>query len=71
MREFRSKRCAIGDGYAVEFVFRPDEARLDALWSPDVPRGRPHLIPAYQRARHAFLGTVATHLGAAVAVMDI
>lgn len=66
-----SEPMAVGRGYSVEFSF--DGSRLDCQWSPRMPYGRHgrSVLPAYQAARNAFLGKVATFTGQNVAVIDL
>jgi hypothetical protein len=63
------KRRPVGDGFAVRLSF--DGTAMEANWSPDVPKGKPHLIPKYQAIRHAFLERVTAELGLSIAVMDV
>lgn len=48
----------LGRGYEVEFSL--DGPRLEARWSPDVPKGKAarKLLPAYRAARGQFLGSL-------------
>jgi len=66
-----SERVAVGRGYSVGFSF--DGSRLDCQWSPRMPYGRHgrSVLSAYQAARNAFLGKVASFTGQNVAVVDL
>lgn len=64
----RSEPMPVGDGFAVSFSFV--RGRLDAEWTPTVPSNRPHLAPAYQRARSEFMRRLAKRIGGAVLVVD-
>ena len=54
---------AIGRGYSVEF--RLEGTRMDVVWSPGLPTGRRgrQLLPAYRKARDAYLRSIATTRG--------
>lgn len=64
----RSEAMPVGDGYAVTFSYV--RGRLDAEWSPDVPSGRIHLTPAYQRARTEFMQQLARRLDGKLMVVE-
>ena len=68
---FSSATVDLGHGVAVEF--RYGDGRMDAVWSPRMPYGRRarQIMPAYRRARHAFLSKVANKLGIVIAVADV
>lgn len=64
----QSEPVAVGDGFAVTFSFAA--GRLDAEWSPKVPSRKPHLAPAYRRARNEFLKHVAQQAGGGILVVE-
>ena len=48
----------VGNGFTVSF--RLSERGIEAEWLPDVPKGRKarRVLPAYRKARDAFLATL-------------
>jgi hypothetical protein len=66
-----SEPVQLGKGFSVAFSF--DGGCLDCEWSPKMPHGRRgrSLLPAYFKARNAFLGKVARYTGQNIAVIDI
>lgn len=56
MSPFAYKRSYdLPGGFAVDFVL--DRGRLEAQWSPDIPKGKraKKLLPAYRTARNDFI----------------
>ena len=57
-----TRAFALPRGYEVEFTL--DGGRLDARWSPDVPKGQRarKLLPAYRLARDTFLASLGVNM---------
>ena len=57
--------------YTCEMSYKPDEFRLDAEWTPDVPTGSfsKKLMAQYRAGRDAFIQRIAAEIGMNVMVV--
>ena len=68
--ELKSK-FAVGK-YTCEMSYKPDEGRLDAEWTPDVPPAKSFskkLMAQYRAGRDAFIQRIAAEIGMNVMVV--
>lgn len=69
--DLHSGPVPLGEGYSIEFHFHG--LRMDVEWLPRLPKpkqGR-RLLPAYRKARNAFLLKIAEATGQRIACVDL